>query len=64
MTVQELPDEMKQRMLESGVVVDEAKGRSGTFVQVDHSPDTRVACAERRRADGGPIGISEVRLAV
>ena len=33
-----LPEEMKRRMLETGVVVDETKGRSGTFVQVDHSP--------------------------
>ncbi len=33
-----LPDEMKGRMLESGVMVDDMAGRSGTFVQVDHSP--------------------------
>jgi uncharacterized protein len=33
-----LPDEMKGRMLESGVMVDEMGGRSGTFVQIDHSP--------------------------
>jgi len=33
-----LPDEMKGRMLESGVMVDQMGGRSGTFVQIDHSP--------------------------
>jgi len=33
-----LPDEMKQRMLQTGVMVDETDARSGTFVQVDHSP--------------------------
>jgi uncharacterized protein len=33
-----LPEEMKGRMLEAGVVVDDVGGRSGTFIQVDHSP--------------------------
>ncbi len=33
-----LPDEMKQRMLDAGVVVEDAAGRSGTFIQVDHTP--------------------------
>ena len=33
-----LPAEVKGRMLESGVMVDNMEGRSGTFVQIDHSP--------------------------
>ncbi len=33
-----LPDEMRERMLLSGVVLDQTDGRSGTFVQVDHTP--------------------------
>ncbi len=33
----DLPDDMRSRMLDAGIVVDEAVGRSGTFVQVDHS---------------------------
>ena len=33
-----LPDDMKQRMLEAGVMVDEADARSGTFIQVDQTP--------------------------
>jgi len=33
-----LPDEVKARMLDVGVVADEAAGRSGTFVQIDHTP--------------------------
>ncbi len=32
-----LPLETKQRMLETGVVLDDASQRSGTFLQVDHS---------------------------
>ena len=33
-----LPDEVKARMLDVGVMADEAAGRSGTFVQIDHTP--------------------------
>ncbi|MFW6103203.1 MAG: SufB/SufD family protein [Chloroflexota bacterium] len=33
----DLPTDMRSRMLDAGIVVDEAVGRSGTFVQVDHS---------------------------
>ena len=33
-----LPEEMKGRMLEAGVMVEEVGGRSGTFIQVDHAP--------------------------
>lgn len=33
-----LPDEMKRRMLEAGVMLDEADARSGTFIQVDQTP--------------------------
>ncbi len=35
---QHLPDEMKRRMLEAGVMLDESDGRSGTFIQVDQTP--------------------------
>jgi hypothetical protein len=33
-----LPDEVKARMLNVGVMADETAGRSGTFVQIDHTP--------------------------
>ncbi|MBN1152783.1 MAG: SufD family Fe-S cluster assembly protein [Dehalococcoidia bacterium] len=33
-----LPDEMRQTMLQSGVMLDQHDSRSGTFVQVDHTP--------------------------
>lgn len=33
-----LPDEMRRTMLQSGVMLDQPGGRSGTFVQVDHTP--------------------------
>lgn len=32
-----LPEEMKARMLETGVVIDAPGDRSGTFIQVDHT---------------------------
>ncbi len=34
----ELPEETKGRMLETVVMLDETGGRSGTFIQIDHSP--------------------------
>lgn len=33
-----LPDDVKARMLNVGVMADETAGRSGTFVQIDHTP--------------------------
>ena len=33
-----LPGEMKRRMLDTGVVVEDTAGRAGTFIQVDHTP--------------------------
>lgn len=33
-----MPDEVKSRMLDVGVVADGAAKRSGTFVQIDHTP--------------------------
>jgi len=32
-----LPEDMRARMLDAGIVVDESVGRSGTFIQLDHS---------------------------
>ena len=34
----QLPDEMKRRMLDAGVTIEDTAGRSGTFIQVDHTP--------------------------
>ncbi len=36
--VRQFPDEMKERMLGAGVMVDDGDARSGTFIQVDQTP--------------------------